>query len=251
MKTSSVSQTLADQAYNLLGEMILEQETAQLLNQIEQERASGETADMDAFFARNEKRHLRLIQQFLTRQRRTAFFTVTLPRILRTAAVIVMMLLVVGGSALAISPTLRTKVWELIYQTMPQWTDARMVDSALLVDVPDQWNGRKYLSWLPSGLELNNTEDLQNLRFAEYRDKATGEIKVFFQEMDENGVMGLNSEDADVCSVRIHEYEALRIHRDDAYTLCWTDGISSYLLSTHHLTEQETMDIALGVIDLY
>ncbi len=253
MKASSqpFSQTLTDQAYDLLGEMILERETAQLLAQIDEERRQGETARMDAFFTCQEKKHRRQIQHFLAHQRRVHFFTVSLPRALRIAAMIVMVLLVVGGSALAVSPQLRTRVWELIYQTMPQWTDARMVDSALLVDVPDQWNGRKYLSWLPSGLELSNVQDMQNLRLVEYRDENTKKVKLLFQEMDENGIMNLNSEDAEVKSVAINEYEALFIRRQEVCTLCWTDGVSSYLLSTHDMTDQETMDIACKVIDLY
>lgn len=47
-----MDRSLNDKAYDLFGELLLEQETNKLLEEIEDEKARGDTAEMDAFLPR-------------------------------------------------------------------------------------------------------------------------------------------------------------------------------------------------------
>ena len=55
--------SLEDRAYDLFGEILLQRETAALLTEIETEKARGDTAEMDAFFAKQDVKNLEKIQR--------------------------------------------------------------------------------------------------------------------------------------------------------------------------------------------
>lgn len=61
-------QSLDDLAYDLLGEMILERETKRLLEELEQEKQSGDTAEMEAFYKRMNSRCLEQIHTYFRKK---------------------------------------------------------------------------------------------------------------------------------------------------------------------------------------
>lgn len=58
MTYPNMDRSLSDKAYDFLGEMILEAETQEMLEEIKREQEQGNTAEMDAFFAMQDKRNL-------------------------------------------------------------------------------------------------------------------------------------------------------------------------------------------------
>ena len=60
--------SLQDKAYDLLGEMVIERRTAQYLQALKEDEARGDTADMDAFFARQDQANLKKIQTYVQKQ---------------------------------------------------------------------------------------------------------------------------------------------------------------------------------------
>ena len=48
------NRSLSDKAYDLLGELLLEQETNQMLDELNGDKANGTSAEMDAFFAAHD-----------------------------------------------------------------------------------------------------------------------------------------------------------------------------------------------------
>lgn len=60
--------SIDDKAYDLFGALLLEQETNRLLDELEKERANGATTEMDAFFAEQDQRNLKQINNYFRRQ---------------------------------------------------------------------------------------------------------------------------------------------------------------------------------------
>lgn len=105
---------LEDRAYDLFGELLLERETAALLAEIEADKARGDTAQMDAFFAKQDAKNLETILRHFRRLRARIFFRETLPRIGQIAAIVVAVVAVAGSVAIATSHTIRVQVMQLL-----------------------------------------------------------------------------------------------------------------------------------------
>ena len=76
-----LERSLADKAYDFLGDILLQAETEELLMEIEQEKSSGDTAEMDTFFARQDQHNLQQIQRYFRNQVYNRLFSKTLPNV--------------------------------------------------------------------------------------------------------------------------------------------------------------------------
>ena len=50
-----MEESLEDKAYDLLGDMLVERNTARYMHELEEDAARGGDADMEAFFARQDR----------------------------------------------------------------------------------------------------------------------------------------------------------------------------------------------------
>ena len=83
-----MEESLQDKAYDLLGDMLVERNTARYMQELEEDAARGGDAEMEAFFARQDQENLKKIQAYARKQRNRRFLGHTLPRMAQVAAVI-------------------------------------------------------------------------------------------------------------------------------------------------------------------
>lgn len=104
---SRAKQRLQDRAWDLWGELLLDQETQNLLKEVEQEANSTADPEREAFIKEQDKKNLMLIQRQMKKQRERGFLQTAFPRVLRAAAILLAAFTLAGGVALAASPALR------------------------------------------------------------------------------------------------------------------------------------------------
>ena len=244
---SSCNRSIEDKAYDLLGDMLTEQKTAAMLREIEEEKARGETAEMDAFFARQDQKNLKLIDAHVRRQKMRALFTKTLPRVGQIAAIIIAVIAIGGGAAIAASDTLRVQVMRLLLEPTDEYVRLSLVeDEQASFDVPTGWLGRSFPSYIPDNVEVVNILPLEEMPGIEYADRQTQEIVLRFQEFSA-GVTHVDNEGATIKQVDINGHQAQLTTKNKIVNLYWSDGQSYFLVTTIDMDEETTMKIGKSV----
>ena len=88
-----MEESLQDKAFDLLGDMLVERNTARYMQELEEDVARGGDAEMEAFFARQDQENLKKIQTYARKRRNRQFLEHTLPRMAQVAAVIIALVL--------------------------------------------------------------------------------------------------------------------------------------------------------------
>lgn len=237
--------SLSDQAYDLLGQMIAEAETAKMLEQIRQEEEQGETKEMDEFFAAHEKQHLRIIQRECRRESRRAFYQNSLAKPLRVVASLIAAVIFAGGVAIATIPTLRTTVVEMVLTETPLWLDITMQKRII---VPEDWEGDYFMAYIPEGLEADAAYNLAPCHTIEYRRRSDGTIALDFIEYPNDGSPSFDSEFAQISHLTINGRKAIMIEKEPFVTIFWYIDDETYIVvSTNDMSREETIRIAKSV----
>ncbi len=237
--------SLSDQAYDLLGQLIAQEDTAAMLEQIRLEEEQGETKEMDEFFAAHEKQHLRIIQRECRRESRRAFYQKNLAKPLRTAASLIASVILAGGVAIAAIPTLRTTVLEMILTETPLWLDVTVQKHTV---VPEDWEGDYFMSYIPEGLEKDAVFNLAPSHSIEYRRSSDDTIVLDFGEYSSDGATSFDSEFAQISHHTINGREAVLIVKGSKNTIFWCiDDETLVVVGTTDMSKEETIRIAKGV----
>ncbi len=245
-RVTSLNRSMEDKAYDLLGDMLTERTTAALLMEIEEE-AQGDTAGTDAFFEGPDGKNLRLIEVYTRRQKTKTFFTKTLPRAGQIAAIIIAVIALCGGVAMAASDTFRVQVMRLLLEPTDEYVRLSLVeDEQASFDVPAEWTGRNYPSYIPEHLSLRGISALPGMPAAEYMDTATDKITLRFSELS-GGVINIDNEGAVVNQVAINGHDAQLMKKDSIISLYWSDGQSYFLVTAIGMDEEMTMKIGKSV----
>ena len=137
--------SIDDKAYDLFGALLLEQETNRLLDELEKERAHGATIEMDAFFAEQDQRNLKQINNYFRRQHTKKLLTKTLPKVLQIVAILISCVSIVGGIALATNETVRVRVMKLLATMSDEYTSLKLIeDEDASFDIPTGWQGKNF-----------------------------------------------------------------------------------------------------------
>lgn len=242
------NRSIQDSAYDLLGQMLLEQKTERLLKEIEAEKAGGDTAEMDAFFARYDRHNLARIHAHCRRQKTKRLLLHTLPRIGRAAAVVIAVIALAGGAAIAASHTVRVQVMRLLVHMGEEYTELKLVeDEETSFDVPAEWQGSSYLSYIPDGLELVKVWGPEEMGFVEYADAQTGEIRLFFKELGSSAEGNIDTEDAELTEVFVRGMSGYMVVKKTTVSIFWTDGAHYFILTTKEMGREEALAIAESV----
>lgn len=240
--------SLNDKAYDLLGELLLEQETNQLLDEIEDEKAQGTTGEMDAFFATHDIKNLKQIHSYFHRQHIKKLLTRTLPKVIQVAAIFIACISIAGGIALATNETVRIYVMKLITTMSDEYTSLKLVkDETASFDVPANWQGNSYPASIPSNLRVFSVDSYVGNNSVEYEDIVTGDIRLIFSEHDSNAETNLDTEGASVCTIMIHSYPGFLAQKKGQISIFWSDGRNYFVLTTYDLEQEDTINIAESV----
>lgn len=155
-----MEESLQDKAYDLLGDMLVERNTARYMQEMEEDAARGGNAEMEAFFARQDQENLKKIQAYARKQRNRQFLGHTLPRMAQIAAVIIALVSLAGGVAIATSQAVRVQVMKLLLHVEEEYTELSLVeDEAASFDVPAEWQGGSFPAYIPEGMKLEQSID--------------------------------------------------------------------------------------------
>lgn len=242
------NRAIEDQAYDMIGEMMLERETNQLLAELEEEKRNGTHAEMDEFFAQMNKRCEKQIYAYFRRQRLERFFVKTLPHMGGIAAALIATLALAGVGALAANETIRIEVMRLISSTSEKYTELKLVkDEEASFDVPAAWQGTSYLSYIPPGLELVSVENNPGFSTADYQWTESQKLGMFFDEMSQSTETNLDTEDALVTPVFINTYPGFMVEKGSDIHIYWSDEQKYFILTVRNMDRATAMKIAESV----
>lgn len=239
--------TLDDQAYGILGEMLLERETRRLLAEIEQEEKQIDSARAAERFIPMNRRCIGQIDAYFRKERMKHFFTKALLRGGRVAAMLAVMFAVAGTVALAASETIRVEVMRLIASVSEKYTALKLVeDEEASFDVPADWQGISYPSYIPSGLELLSVDSDAGFSTVDYGSDDS-QIALVFQELGESVEMNLDTEDALLTPVSINACSGIMVEKRNKIHIYWCDDQMYYILTTRDMERDTALQIAQSV----
>lgn len=246
-----LDRSLSDKAYDFLGDLLLQAETEKLLNEISQDQANGDTAEMDAFFARQDQHNLKQIHRHFRVQSYKKFFTKTLPMAAQFVAVMIAVITLAGGVAIATSHTVRVHVMQLLYQIEDEYTTLRMVeDESASFDVPAEWQGSSYMSYVPEGYTLQQVVSLSDYYVADYADASTGKTGLRYLEFGMSFEANIDTEDAEISEVEINNYIGVLSVKGNDCSVFWCDGRKYYWLEIRNGSTEELLQIARSVVKI-
>ena len=109
---------------------------------------------MQLFFLKTQPQALRKIQRAADRARYKRFFTTPLPRAAGIAVCLMLTLFLALGVAVASSKTVRVSLTKYVMNVGRDFASFRFEETGKYVDVPVEWEGQYYPSYLPEGLEV-------------------------------------------------------------------------------------------------
>lgn len=243
-----MEESLQDKAYDLLGDMLVERNTARYMQELEEDAARGGDAEMEAFFARQDQENLKKIQAYARKQRNRQFLGHTLPRMAQVAAVIIALVSLAGGVAIATSQAVRVQVMKLLLYVEEEYTELSLVeDEAASFDVPAEWQGGSFPAYIPEGMKLEQVLSIPDYHLAEYRSESTGEICMSFSEAGEGASMNIDTEDATVTTILIHDNTGYLAEKEDRIIIFWSDGQYYYILTMQNISSDDALRVAESV----
>ncbi len=246
--TPCLNRSLAEKAYDFLGDILLQAETEEMLEEIEQEKADGNTAEMDAFFARQDAHHLKQIQQYFRKQSYKHFFTTTLPKIVQIASVFIATIALAGSVAIATSRSVRVHVMQLLYQIDDKYTSLQMEeDEAASFDVPVQWQGESFPSYLPPDLYITNIVSNWSENIIQYQSSTSPVVWLNFTELGPTAVANIDTEDAHTEEITIQGRPGILSIKNQRISLCWADNTKYYMLVANGYPREQIISIADSV----
>ena len=143
------------------------------------------------------------------------------PRIINVAACIVLMLGIAAPYAIANVEAIRARVMQMLIDYHEDHVDVILTeDENASFDVPADYLGEYYPSYLPDGCEVVNVSSL--LSSVDFR-TASGSW-MYFNENNVDTETSYSIVNADVSSAWIHGNMATIIDYGDSATIIWSDG---------------------------
>lgn len=167
------------------------EKTEQLLADVEAGKTNVGISALDREADQSRSTIYAVIDRHLRRMRINHFVRKTLPQAGLVAACVVAVLSIAAITALATSKTVRMKVFELLINTQKEYTELSLVESQEgAFDVPSDWAGEYYPSFIPEGFQLVETEGYPGWSEAFYQNEDAGIL--FFSEYESSSYANIN-----------------------------------------------------------
>ncbi len=231
-----------DNAFDLLGEYIAQQEAETLLAKINQDIAENKLQEAEDFFQKNDAKLIECIYRHSlvpTKQWKPILF-----KVWRAAASIVLVLILLSTVVLASNASLRRTFLRLMTDTRKEYTAVSLVvNEDADVEVPDNWKSNYYLTYIPENMYVSESyEDI-----VDYRNLDDKTRKLSFSIRSQTAELNLNTENAEIKKINIMGGEGFISVRPDLIIVYWTDGLQQFLIMTENISEVETLKIAENV----
>lgn len=165
-----------------------------------------------------------------------------LSRVATVAAALLSVALIGGISALAVSPEMRESLSRLLVDPQKEFTDFRMdAEPFAEPDVPEDYAGDFYPSYIPEGFSLEGANNCYVYYLTD------DERVLMYDEYDENTVLGLDTEDADVMNTKVGGTDAMLVQKNGLTTVVWSFANRFFLVSIQGSPE-EAMKVAESLV---
>ena len=237
-----------ERAYDLLGELLLQQETDLLLAEIEKKKAPGITKDMDTFTTRYDAKNLARIHRYFRLQRTRTFFRQALPKIGQIAAIMIAVITVASGVAIATSHTIRVQVMKMLVRIEEQYTALSLVeDSEASFEIPAEWTGEYYPSYIPLNFETSTVISFPGNHLVEFFNAVSTDKQIIFSEYGDTTLANIDTENAMTQSITIGNDKGFLTTKDGYIYIYWDNGRVFFVLQTNGISENEALEIAQSV----
>ncbi len=176
------------------------------------------------------------------------FYRRDLPKIAQIAAGILLVLYITATSALAVSRTARVHFMNFLINTEKKYTELSLRPSEdKFVDVPSEWRGEYYPSYLPDGYIVKQVLGGDRMNDAIYVNAAGRDLQ-FGEYM--SGVAGnVDTENAQTSFVQINGTTAFLAVKGEEVLLAWA-YTDQYFLIALQGTSEEALKIAKSLVKI-
>lgn len=169
------------------------------------------------------------------------------PHALRTAAAACAICCVGLTTAFASSESFRVRVYAMFARDYGEYTAIGMEETPeASFDVPQEWGGAYYPSYIPEGFEMTDIENAFNRLFwVEYRN-ADG-IRLGFDDEDTSAEFNIDTENARAYYTDIHGEQALVAVKDVHVIIVWSEDNRIFTVSIDGDDEETALRVARSV----
>lgn len=233
MSSQEILQEIADLKIRLALQQEFEQEVADILKQSNTDD-DGQTQpirDMEA----------KVLREIAQHTHPSAHRRNHLPsKCIRVLAVALLLVIVSVGSAFATVHMIQIGLLKLDVQTYQERTSYGLQPSGETLDVPAEWEGSFYPTYIPEGFALHDCVSME----AEYRTAKNETLT--FGEYAYGARVSLDTENASVSTVQVNGAEATLVEKNDWVAVVWNANNRLFVVDMDGNTE-EVLKVAASV----
>ena len=170
-----------------------------------------------------------------------------LPRLGKALAILLIILAIGMPAAIATIPPVRARVMELIFETLRQYTRVSLREKAGTgVEVPAEWGGEYYPSYIPEGYEFDEVLGGTHVRNVYYLSNKGHKLR--FSEYGEGTSTRLDTENAVVKFFMINGNPGMLVEKNGRSTVTWSENDRYFVLSADNMSGDSVMIIADSIV---
>lgn len=215
-------QELQDDLVGLKLRLAFQEELEDEIQEISSEQITD--PEMQAAMRRLDSRILGLIRKHVRKRRIRRAVKVTLPQFGKAVAVCLLIFYIGLSTAIAAVPSVRKSVLHFIMRIEERYTSLEFAGNGIETEVPKEWRGRYYLSYIPDGFVYESTDGFE----VSYVD-SHGNMLLFAEYGTESSV-NIDTENAKVQFVDIQGHSVLLSEKNGWVTLAWAVSDCFFIL---------------------
>ena len=193
-----------------------------------------------------EKRLKKLMRHLRWLGLKKQFFTVA-PQTMRFAVAALGILCIGLTTAFASNETFRVRVFSMFAEDHGQYTAVSLQeDEQNNFDVPSEWEGMYYPTYIPDGFEVINVENLSEQIFLISFENKNNEY-LTFEEMTEDTESNIDTENAQIYYTEIHGNTALVSVKADVTIVAWNEQNRMFSVIVDGEVEEDALKVAKSV----
>ena len=196
--------------------------------------------------ANREKRLKKMMRRLRWIGLKKQLFTVA-PRTMRFAVAALGILCIGLTTAFASNETFRVRVFSMFAEDHGQYTAVRLQENEQKAfDVPTEWEGMYYPTYIPDGFDVVNVENLSGQIFLISFENQDSEYLIF-KEMTEDTESNIDTENAQVYYTEIHGNAAMVSVKDDVTVVVWNEQDRIFAVIADGEVEEGALEVAKSV----
>lgn len=211
--------------------------------QMQMQKAASEDVSLNAAFAQIAPSALAAIRRSLRRDRARHALTKTLPRVGRVAAALLLVFYIGLSTAVATVESVRISFAKFIMNIGSEYAELGFDDTSVeYAEVPAEWPGSYYPSYIPEGFVLRETD--RNLWEVEFSDAVGNRLS--FSELGPDTYTNIDTEDSELEFIELHGAQALVAEKAGRTFVTWSVD-NRYFIVRLEGPRQEAIEIARSV----